>query len=398
MAQLAHKDNTRRSRNTAGRCYLLRLSSSPDWEPDLFSDNGIVLCREDFINAILFCQDIIEYCVSVEKSYTSSISEFHLHAYIKFVNKLKFSEVLDLIQSLFPMCNNNIQRVKSRRNALKYISKEDTMLYTNIKESELSFFYQLYMFAKRNPIFDHTHPFVVQHCNKYNFLQKYHLDFYKLKSLDNCKLVTVTTCPDVNWCKSVSQWYNDWCIRGWHFKKKQLYLYGPPNMGKSSYIRKILSSIPSGNIFIPSLETFGFQGLDSSHCLILFDDLYIELFESSLLKNLLQGSQFKIKCKGVPAKTFTFKGPVIFVANTQLLDPAYKARFLEVLADEAYYASPEVPAPKVENCPSPLSIASSSDGVSQEVNSPSTSRLSPSLSSSVHSPCSTTQFSPPVSC
>jgi hypothetical protein len=68
----------------------------------------------------------------------------------------------------------NVRSVKSRRNVLKYISKEDKELITNIRESELSFYYRTICWARRTQAFRYNDPFVLEHPQYYRLLQEVH--------------------------------------------------------------------------------------------------------------------------------------------------------------------------------------------------------------------------------
>lgn len=56
--------------------------------------------------------------------------------------------------------------------------------------------------------------------------------------------------PFNNWIDKVINWLNSWIREGWHPKKKQLFLYGDANAGKSEIVRAIF-----GNSFLISVYT-----------------------------------------------------------------------------------------------------------------------------------------------
>ena len=43
-----------------------------------------------------------------------------------------------------------------------------------------------------------------------------------------------------NWRYYVVVWWNSWVNGGWSHKKKQLYLHGPSNTGKTTFINHVL--------------------------------------------------------------------------------------------------------------------------------------------------------------
>ena len=45
-----------------------------------------------------------------------------------------------------------------------------------------------------------------------------------------------------NWRDKVVDWYNDWVVNGFCYKKKQLYLFGKQNTGKTYFVRFLMGS------------------------------------------------------------------------------------------------------------------------------------------------------------
>jgi hypothetical protein len=60
----------------------------------------------------------------------------------------------------------NLQKCKSKKNWLKYITKEDETPYFNCAVNQLSFRIRCLFWAKENNEFRVTHPFVVEHDHK----------------------------------------------------------------------------------------------------------------------------------------------------------------------------------------------------------------------------------------
>lgn len=76
------------------------------------------------------------------------------------------------ISDLFPDIHFDLQKCKSKRNVLKYISKEDDQMFTNIKFGNFSFFYRACKWSDNKENFNFSDPFVAEHKNNYNYLQK----------------------------------------------------------------------------------------------------------------------------------------------------------------------------------------------------------------------------------
>lgn len=84
--------------------------------------------------------------------------------------------------------------------------------------------------------FEISDPFVTFHRNSYVFLEKLHARIRK-------SLVNMISLQPYkinkrfgNWRDRVVDWFNDWVINGFVHKKKQLFLHGKQDTGKTSFI------------------------------------------------------------------------------------------------------------------------------------------------------------------
>ena len=68
----------------------------------------------------------------------------------------------------------DVQPCRSKRSCLRCITKEDHNAFTNVKESDLSFYYRAYKWAERTPRFRFDDSFVVERRFCYNFLRNMH--------------------------------------------------------------------------------------------------------------------------------------------------------------------------------------------------------------------------------
>jgi hypothetical protein len=123
-----------------------------------------------------------------------------------------------------------VQKCKSRRNWLRYISKEDDEPYFNCKVSELSFRYRAINWAKGSKQFRYTDPFVIDHAHRVSFLRELHSEVH-------CKFLGEWTGYKVieqgygDWWGTVAHWFNDLVRSGMAgYRRKQMYLYGPPGV------------------------------------------------------------------------------------------------------------------------------------------------------------------------
>ena len=117
--------------------------------------------RSDFLQ---YFEGVETYCVSVEY-YHINKSQCHIHAYLKFYDLIDFDYVRECLSWFEGVVN--IQRARSRRNVLKYVSKEDREVYFNCRVSELSFSYRAYVWSRNTPTFRFSDSFVLEHPQYY---------------------------------------------------------------------------------------------------------------------------------------------------------------------------------------------------------------------------------------
>lgn len=293
--------------------------------------------------------DIVTYCVAVEKT-VSDIDKFHLHAYLEFSNDYYLADIRDIIESSFVDCNFDLQSCRSKRNCLKYITKEDKNALFNCKESSLNFYLRSILWARRTVQFKYSDPFVVEHSNRYKFLMALHEEIRKEEFLkeDLFHGFVQMTLVYSQWTIDVANWWNDWVVNGFHLRKKQLFLYGPPSVGKSSYIELMLSYVNEMYIYRPCGGRYGFGQLDPEfHKIIIFEEFEESSFDLAYLKRLLEGRPFTIDVKYQPSRTICFKGPIILISNFQIADPALLSRLQVVFADDGFWLSPAADLPKI---------------------------------------------------
>ena len=104
--------------------------------------------------------EIISYCVAVERSDKSELCSHHIHCFVEFKEALLISDLCEYLKSVYFELHIDVQPCRSRKSCLKYISKENVYFYTNVKTSDLHFNYRCFKWADSISKFDHTHPFV----------------------------------------------------------------------------------------------------------------------------------------------------------------------------------------------------------------------------------------------
>lgn len=262
------------------------------------------------------------------------------NCYIQFKGKHLLNDVRECLLSIFPDCKLDLQSVKSRRNVVGYISKEDVNLLTNIKSSDLNFNYQIFKWAESTKYFDPTHWFVVTHRHYYKFLERY-LQAYQMNQLKNFTgLRKYSGLCRTFWLRDIVYWWNEWVdildsklvVK----KRKQLYLHGDTNVGKSTVIEKLIGKNNMKFCFYPGVGKFCMQGFNQYvHKVIIFEEFNVEFYPLNMLKRLLEGRDYAYPVKCCPDQVFKFVGPVIFVSNSGIetvKDNAFLSRLQVVFA------------------------------------------------------------------
>lgn len=320
--------------------------------------------RRDFVNIF---DDLVSYCCCLENSWKSSEVSWHIHCFLEFKCKILLVDLREFIVCNFPDLKLDIQSVRNRSNCLKYISKEDTSLYTNIKSSCLNFNYRVFEWAKRSYKFDVTDPFVVEHRFCYRYLNKY-FDQYKR----NCKFDKwddLYPCVDAfqNWSLECAVWWNTY-YKKYTVKRPALYLYGKSNVGKSSFIESLIGPRNLKYVFYPGVGKFFMQDFDEQyHKVIVFEEFDYQYCCVSMLKRLLEGKAYSYPVKCMSDRVIEFRGPIIFVSNyREITEEAVLNRLKIVHADVPYWHHEKARIPKVEddsdkeNHPETCAISSSS--------------------------------------
>lgn len=192
--------------------------------------------------------------------------ETHIHCFVEFTIPILLSDLGEYLRNLYCYQHLDIQPCRSKKSCLRYVSKEDTDLITNVKPSSLHFNYRVFKWASKVSKFDCTDPFVVEHRFNYKFLERYYSDFVKKSAGQFMGLRKYSGILYDNWMLEVVQWWNkcvnyvdSWC-KG--FKRKQIYIYGNTNLGKSSLVERVIGRQNLKFIFYPGIGKFFMQGFD----------------------------------------------------------------------------------------------------------------------------------------
>ncbi|RWR98809.1 uncharacterized protein B4U79_17114, partial [Dinothrombium tinctorium] len=206
----------------------------------------------------------------------------------------------------------DLQACKSLRNAYKYVSKEDlTPIVKNVPKNALGIVAQVGIWSSRPRPFSTMDPFVMGQWNMWRFLEAVHTEAAS-KNYTPKQLPAYTNPGYDGWPAAVLAWWNGWSLDGWHHKKPQLFLCGPPNTGKSTFIMKLVHGL---KVFYPCSGSFAFTGLDDTYDLILIEEYKKDDFPRNVLIRLLEGLEISFNQKYLPAKKLCWRKPICLVTN-----------------------------------------------------------------------------------
>lgn len=296
--------------------------------------------------------EVLTFCIAVETSRVSKRVSYHCHMYFQFENKIFLSDLRKYVDECLDIYEwpkrFDIQSVKSTRNVLKYISKEDRQLLYNCKLSMLNFNYRSYVWACDTPVFSHADPFVQEHRFCYRFLEKMFIDVKN----------SLVQAPGLRKCVKAYQNWSLECCLWWNkryncnkIRQKQLFLYGNTLVGKSTYIEFMIGACNRDLIYFPGVGKFFMQGYKPGfHKVILFEEFHSEYYPHGMLKRLLEGRPFSYPVKGSLDLKLVHRGPIIFVSNyyPNDFDDALKGRFVFVSAPVGFWEMAEALLPKEE--------------------------------------------------
>lgn len=328
-------------------------------------------------------------CVSEEKHYNGLV---HHHIYMKTIESFTLAEIKRIIGIVYdtdvfageiededhgtPGVDDDeiafmrdierehgihVTKVRSERNYLKYITKEDcNPLLKNISSKTLSFYMRAIEWAKNTPEYQAADPFILGHPQYHNLLKQVHASVHathlrKVKqplrpyqpravirdsTQATSSLQVAQTHALQEWEIQVIQWWNDWVSTGFRPKKKQLYLWGPSNTGKSHLINKILKQcIPvedaenqavvddeyayEEHVYRPTPhdDRFAWEGFDErKFSVMVIDEFETKDYNVNDLKKILEGQPVVAGRKGASSRRIRLQMPMIIISNNRLPD------------------------------------------------------------------------------
>lgn len=297
--------------------------------------------RADFLD---YFEGVEEYCVSIETNHTNKL--VHLHSYLSFFNNVTF----EYVKACVPPFGGtiNVQHCRSRRNVLKYVTKEDERPLFNCAASELSFSYRARTWARNTQTFRYYDPFVLEYPQYYRLLSELHKEVR-----DRLRYVA----PVV---PSLKTWYPGWAMQMYDSlisflrrrSTKGLYIYGPPGTGKTYTLSLLLRELGLSRIYMPVPGQFFFGDFTASaYDCVLFEEFDSRIFEHNFfqIKRLLNAERFSVDVKGARQRIIVVRCPVAFVSNfVPPDDRAFLRRVSVINAIEEMEGKTRVVVPKEE--------------------------------------------------
>lgn len=301
-----------------------------------------VECAEDLS---MFCD---EWVVASE---THSDGSPHLHAVVHSREDLSFEE-FRYLEKTFSSKDKvpHIEQVKRQRDSIRYTCKEDfepTWFGNHIKVY-LPFAVLAAEWVKTHREYNTFDPFVAARPQYYRFLEKMHADYWAKQPpvLVRCSSSRVAdalggVCErQVDWARDVFDWGRRAFSDSRRHKMPQLYLFGEPNVGKTTLIRRLFDV---KKCYVAGLDKWWMAGFnENTHTWIWFDEFDYEKFwaKNDLLK-LLAGEPFVYNVKYGNPRTYNCNVPVVMSSNNCFKEDEWPNAFLvrcEIIeADEKCY-------------------------------------------------------------
>ncbi len=300
------------------------------------------ISKQEAYNTLeLICSKIV---VSEEKSYDGNM---HHHLFLRLKEfKHTIKGMSHMIKIAYEIDLNteketvHVEKCKSEKSYLIYITKHDTTpCKKGVSDSSLSFYYNSINWAKATEKYDLTHPFVLSHPQYYRLLGEVHSRVKEIEAASSKQKIRPLyyVCNEIiTWNDKIINWWNDFIVNGHTHKKKQLYLFGEPDMGKTTFVEKLLQkcihspnqldkSHPDYNteaynaqVFRPTPNEFKYAWQDfesDSYNLVIIDEFKVDEYNISDLKKILAGEWVVSNVKGMKAKKIQLKIPTIIISN-----------------------------------------------------------------------------------
>lgn len=289
-----------------------------------------------------------DHVVALEKHADGGI---HFHAAILTTEPYFLTQLRDyFFIYLDPEAALDLQTIKRAKDCVHYVCKEDleAVVVGDFFKPHLPFSIKAMEFIRSDPVYTRLHPFVLAHWNAYNFLEITHAEYWAKHAVpatigtldgaiqESAHWYTVggKDFLKLGWVSEVMAWGQSAFVPEREHKQKQLYLYGPPDSGKTTLLNSLFDT---EKCYYAGRDKWWFdQFVPTQHTWVMLDEFYYESFscKAELLK-LLAGEPFVANVKGRPPVRIKINVPVVLCTNDLPPEvPALAVRCTFVCTDE----------------------------------------------------------------
>jgi len=268
----------------------------------------------------------------------------HLHAALKF--KETFSTHMPMFFDFLTGSHGNYTRVQSWRGTILYCVKEDTDPYLyGITKQDIE------RLKKKTDAVSNE---VAHHCIQNKPLREIAMEYPGFFMMNRTKILSFHTwinsdChkemppwPGITYRGSRSSsaaivhWVQTNCFQDRPFKSRQLYIHGPKDCGKTSFVLMLMKYLRT--YVVPQFEDF-YDDYEDYFDLIFYDEFYgsqkklqwMNLFLQGALHTLSKKGSQKLKRRNLPIIICSnFKPEDAYPRCTQALIDTFKCRLHEV--------------------------------------------------------------------
>lgn len=261
-----------------------------------------------------FFKERLDSAVVCEESHRDGTP--HLHMLVRLHSPLDITSSSALDVLVDPPQHGNYQATRSVIATMRYVTKYGQHLSHNVDvETFLSSARQkkqavsvsnavvqsIFAGSTMTDLMESHPTYLLNHSrNVREFIQLHRTSTMQRRRLELME-TTVTVRPvgthNTSWNRAISAWIRMNIRRPRPFKQKQLYIHGPPDMGKTSFVMQLEREFELSVYWMPTLENFYDTYDDGAYDLVVLDEFRAQKRIQEL--NLwLQGGVMPVRKKG----------------------------------------------------------------------------------------------------
>jgi hypothetical protein len=298
-----------------------------------------------------------------------SNEDSHHHLFLRTNEKQKLQDVKQMICAVYqiPITRQIMQHtddriyrqgliyvgtVKREKNYIIQITNRDiNPLHKGVNIGDFSFSCRALHWAQISKKFKYKDSFVLENSSRLKFLKQLHneieMDQLDTENVNHLNRFDINNpfshefAPLVysNWANECIEWLNDWIDNGRTRKDNQLYLYGDSNIGKTTFIKHLLTTAFGKNeyhrqIFGPTPNEFKYawQSFNKDlHKIVVIDEFETSNFSTSDLKLALSGETLISNVKGASSVMLKIDIPMIIISNEPPPTRALSSKYIGLM-------------------------------------------------------------------